>query len=147
MKFMMLGGKNCDTEDYDYWYESVIDTCWQNGLCTSCNDRVKIGHRVMTNDERHEFRNFNQGDWWLGGRPGIYYAMMAKHFPGAAVVRNTAPGPMFGLNRSAQPMSAAALRVDTDAPAGGCTCTKCNTLNEYAAPNKKDGTYVCFSCR
>lgn len=30
---------------------------------------------------------------------------------------------------------------------GGCVCKKCNTSNEYAAPNQDDGTYICFGCR
>lgn len=29
----------------------------------------------------------------------------------------------------------------------GCVCKKCNTSNEYAAPNQDDGTYICFGCR
>lgn len=33
------------------------------------------------------------------------------------------------------------------APPGGSTCVRCKITNEYAAPNQKDGTYVCYSCR
>lgn len=29
----------------------------------------------------------------------------------------------------------------------GCNCVKCNLKNEYAIPNQKDGTYVCYMCR
>lgn len=29
----------------------------------------------------------------------------------------------------------------------GCICTRCRARNEWAAPNRKDGTYVCFECR
>ncbi len=29
----------------------------------------------------------------------------------------------------------------------GCVCHRCNARNEYAAPNQKDGTYICFECR
>lgn len=29
----------------------------------------------------------------------------------------------------------------------GCVCRKCNSKNEYAEPNQKDGTYVCYECR
>lgn len=29
----------------------------------------------------------------------------------------------------------------------GCTCTKCRELFPYAEPNRKDGTFVCYSCR
>lgn len=28
-----------------------------------------------------------------------------------------------------------------------CICKKCNAQNEFALPNQKDGTYVCFECR
>lgn len=33
------------------------------------------------------------------------------------------------------------------APTGGCVCKRCNMLNQYAAPNQKDGTYLCYGCR
>lgn len=29
----------------------------------------------------------------------------------------------------------------------GCVCARCNSRNEWAEPNRKDGTYVCFECR
>lgn len=52
----------------------------------------------------------------------------------------------------------AALKTDTDfaaaiqysskrAPAGGCVCKRCNSKNEYAAANQKDGSYLCYECR
>jgi hypothetical protein len=34
-----------------------------------------------------------------------------------------------------------------EAPPGGCNCRKCNMKNEFAAPNQKDGSYVCYTCR
>jgi hypothetical protein len=30
---------------------------------------------------------------------------------------------------------------------GPCVCSRCNSKNDYAEPNQKDGTYVCFECR
>jgi hypothetical protein len=29
----------------------------------------------------------------------------------------------------------------------GCVCKRCNSANRWAAPNKPDGSYVCFECR
>ncbi len=29
----------------------------------------------------------------------------------------------------------------------GCICKRCNSKNDFAAPNQKDGSYVCFECR
>lgn len=29
----------------------------------------------------------------------------------------------------------------------GCVCRRCNSANRWAAPNKPDGSYVCFECR
>lgn len=29
----------------------------------------------------------------------------------------------------------------------GINCKKCNMRNEWAVPNKDDGTYLCFECR
>lgn len=29
----------------------------------------------------------------------------------------------------------------------GAKCCKCKTFNEYAEPNQKDGSYICFECR
>ena len=26
-------------------------------------------------------------------------------------------------------------------------CKTCNVINEYAEPNQKDGSYICFNCR
>ncbi len=28
-----------------------------------------------------------------------------------------------------------------------CICKRCNALNKWAAPNQKDGSYICFECR
>jgi len=44
-----------------------------------------------------------------------------------------------------QPEPVAAMSLD--APPGGSNCHKCNQNNPYAAPNRKDGTYVCYQCR
>ena len=34
------------------------------------------------------------------------------------------------------------------ASVGGMTCSgACHEFNEYAEPNRPDGTYVCYSCR
>ncbi len=45
-----------------------------------------------------------------------------------------------------------AITAPTVAPvpvmkAFGCNCKKCNMKNEFAEPNQKDGTYVCYMCR
>lgn len=37
--------------------------------------------------------------------------------------------------------------MSKDAPPGGSNCRKCKQNNPYAAPNKEDGTYVCYVCR
>lgn len=29
----------------------------------------------------------------------------------------------------------------------GFNCCRCNSKNDYAAANQKDGTYLCFNCR
>ena len=29
----------------------------------------------------------------------------------------------------------------------GCVCKRCHSLNQYAAANQKDGSYVCYECR
>lgn len=29
----------------------------------------------------------------------------------------------------------------------GAKCCKCKTFNEYAEPNQKDGSYICYECR
>lgn len=29
----------------------------------------------------------------------------------------------------------------------GCVCKLCNMTNEYAVPNQKDATYVCYNCK
>lgn len=34
-----------------------------------------------------------------------------------------------------------------DAPPGGSVCRKCHERNQYAAPNQKDGSYICYGCR
>jgi hypothetical protein len=28
----------------------------------------------------------------------------------------------------------------------GCTCVKCKNFNEFAEPNRDDGTFICFAC-
>lgn len=33
------------------------------------------------------------------------------------------------------------------APPGGCVCKRCNMFNDCAAPNQKDGSYLCYECR
>lgn len=33
------------------------------------------------------------------------------------------------------------------APLGGSKCKKCQCVNEHAAPNQKDGSYICYCCR
>lgn len=37
--------------------------------------------------------------------------------------------------------------ASVSASAAGCICTKCNAKNEFAVPNQRNGTYVCFECR
>lgn len=32
-------------------------------------------------------------------------------------------------------------------PPTGFSCCRCQTFNEYAAPNQADGTYLCYGCR
>jgi hypothetical protein len=41
------------------------------------------------------------------------------------------------------------VSIGVSAPTGGMFCADktCNTYNEYAVPNQKNGTYKCFSCR
>lgn len=29
----------------------------------------------------------------------------------------------------------------------GCVCKKCDKFYEYAIPNQRDGTLICYSCR
>lgn len=29
----------------------------------------------------------------------------------------------------------------------GSICKRCNSMNSYAEPNQKDGSYVCYECR
>lgn len=29
----------------------------------------------------------------------------------------------------------------------GCKCKRCEDFNEYAEPNQKDGTFICYGCR
>ncbi len=41
-----------------------------------------------------------------------------------------------------QPMTLSQVVVAT-----GCICKRCNSKNDFAAPNQKDGSYVCFECR
>lgn len=44
------------------------------------------------------------------------------------------------LSGSSSPTVVAKVRA-------GCSCKKCDDFNEYAEPNQKDGTFICFSCR
>ncbi|HVI43052.1 MAG TPA: hypothetical protein VM577_20790 [Anaerovoracaceae bacterium] len=30
---------------------------------------------------------------------------------------------------------------------GGMSCRKCKDFNEYAEPNQKDGSHMCYRCR
>lgn len=55
--------------------------------------------------------------------------------------------PTFRVLRPVSSWKPGCYPASVSAPSGGCTCVKCNGLNEYAAPNRPDGTYVCFECR
>lgn len=61
----------------------------------------------------------------------------------------TAPGTIFGINRSPKPLLAQSMGSTkaTKPVACGATCKKCNEYNEYAESNQADGTYVCYGCR
>lgn len=40
-----------------------------------------------------------------------------------------------------------ATQVTTPMATYGFNCSRCNSRNDYATPNRPDGTYVCFECR
>ena len=58
---------------------------------------------------------------------------------------------LFGPNQIYYPQSNFRLWVRGEespvASKGGCICKRCHSLNQYAAANQKDGSYVCFECR
>jgi hypothetical protein len=39
------------------------------------------------------------------------------------------------------------MRVRPAKTTMGVTCKSCNTINEFASPNRPDGSYVCYNCR
>lgn len=41
----------------------------------------------------------------------------------------------------------ATCKLTERAVSGPCICKLCNMKNEFAEPNQKDGSYVCYSCR
>lgn len=88
--------------------------------------------------------DFHQGRWAAQNPP--YYHNFNGRFPlryaqhGDSLVDGCCNHPDRNLKKTV-------TNVVRMAPVGGMKCTKCNITNEYAGPNQKDGTYVCYVCR
>jgi hypothetical protein len=138
-----------DTTDYWHWYDCAYMTCWNGGRCKSCQEKLDAGYQLLTDDEKRAIRDFDTVAWGRGKRPPEFHQAMSRlgltdqFYQPPAIQGYDQPG--FSARFIDQ--AVAEPKMSKDAPLGGCNCTKCNQNNPYAAPNRKDGTYVCYGCR
>ncbi len=53
----------------------------------------------------------------------------------------------FSDSRTTIRLLKASLNVKSQQSKTGAICTRCNSINPWAGPNQKDGSYICFECR
>ena len=84
---------------------------------------------------------------WVGQATATYVPMIA------AVATGTCIGPSWtfvagaGGGITVKPVDQIPVEKIQAKVAGPLSCSSCNQINEYAEPNQKDGTYICYNCK
>jgi hypothetical protein len=147
-----MKNKDFDTEEYWDWFDAPREDCSSNqpGVpCAACQTFQNKGYPWKTAAQHQEFYDMSSVDWKKGKRPKAFHEIMEAN--GWTDKFHTGPQPLGGWQPNEYKEVAVAVEAvwkpPTEAPPGGCNCRKCNQNNPYAAPNRKDGSYVCYTCR
>lgn len=141
-------GPQDGVDSYDVWKSNRMTGC----LCDWCKFRW-----VAACHQQAAACDWQKPEWGMAS---------VSHSPGTAVAEfaccvqvesSKITGQFFGLTTGpgsiwTDPLSESDVRKELAVLKGavkaiGHNCSRCNSRNDYAASNQKDGSYVCYECR
>lgn len=143
-----LKGPMTGQHAFDFWSDNYVRGC----ACAFCSGtwtkKSDPAWDVLPTDERRA-NTLLQGYGTVTGGPHAG-AMVHGCVNKVGFYTEAAVGPLGGwLPHEYTPVLPVPPEpeLSKDAPPGGCICMRCGMKNPEAAPNRKDGKYVCYECR
>jgi hypothetical protein len=129
-----------------YGIAQIINSDWDLTNYDTLNDATKINEFVQDGDYIRAVNYYNDCDTVDSGYMYDYFWIESRII-GKLIDSDIKINGIDEEDVDTDSCNAPAGQQLTFASGCGATCRRCNNPNEYATPDKQDGTYVCQGCK